>query len=88
MEEAEAGLPVVVEAAFTRYPAFRPAPDDADVERAGRAIAAAKRPVIVAGGGVRLSSAAAEVVAYGLVGPKREEDEPLESEQGSWDQSG
>jgi acetolactate synthase I/II/III large subunit len=38
-------------------------PEDAAVERAARAIAAAKRPVIVAGGGVRLSSAAAEVVA-------------------------
>ncbi len=33
------------------------------VERAARAIDAAQRPVIVAGGGVRLSSAAAEVVA-------------------------
>jgi acetolactate synthase-1/2/3 large subunit len=63
LEAAEAALPVVVETAFTRYPAYRPAPDDADVERAARAIAAAKRPVIVAGGGVRLSSAAAEVVA-------------------------
>jgi len=62
-EAAEAALPIVVEEAFTRYPAFRPAPEPADVERAARAIAAARRPVIVAGGGVRLSSAAAEVVA-------------------------
>jgi acetolactate synthase I/II/III large subunit len=63
LEAAEVALPVVVEEAFTRYPSFRPAPEDAAVERAARAIAAAKRPVIVAGGGVRLSSAAAEVVA-------------------------
>jgi len=63
LEAAEAALPIVVEESFTRYPAFRPAPEDAAVEQAARAIAAAKRPVIVAGGGVRLSSAAAEVVA-------------------------
>jgi acetolactate synthase I/II/III large subunit len=63
LEAAEAALPIVIEEAFTRYPAFRPAPEDAAIERAARAIAAAKRPVIVAGGGVRLSSAAAEVVA-------------------------
>jgi acetolactate synthase-1/2/3 large subunit len=63
VEAAEAALPIVVEESFTRYPAFRPAPEDAAVERAARAIAAANRPVIVAGGGVRLSGAAAEVVA-------------------------
>jgi acetolactate synthase I/II/III large subunit len=63
LEAAEAALPIVIEEAFTRYPAFRPAPEDAAIAQAARAIAAAKRPVIVAGGGVRLSSAAAEVVA-------------------------
>jgi acetolactate synthase-1/2/3 large subunit len=63
LEAAEAVLPVVVEEAFTRYPAFRPEPEDASVAQAAHAIAAARRPVIVAGGGVRLSSAAAEVVA-------------------------
>ena len=63
LELAQLPQPVMIEEAFTRYPAFRPAPDDADVERAAQAIAAAKRPVIVAGGGVRLSSAAPEVVA-------------------------
>jgi len=62
LESAEAALPIVVEESFTRYPAFRPEPEDAAVERAARAIADAERPVIVAGGGVRLSSAAAEVV--------------------------
>jgi acetolactate synthase-1/2/3 large subunit len=63
LEVAQLAQPVVVEEAHTRYPAFRPAPDDADIQRAARAIAAARRPVIVAGGGVRLSSAAPEVVA-------------------------
>jgi acetolactate synthase I/II/III large subunit len=62
LEAAEEVLDVVVEEAFTRYPAFRPVPEDAAVERAAGAIGAARRPVIVAGGGVRLSSAAAEVV--------------------------
>lgn len=62
LEAAEEALPVVIERAFTRYPAFRPEPEDAAIEQAARAIAAAKRPVIVAGGGVRISSAAAEVV--------------------------
>jgi acetolactate synthase-1/2/3 large subunit len=62
LEAAEERLPVVIEESFTRYPAFRPEPEDAAVERAASAIAAAKRPVIVAGGGVRISSAAAEVV--------------------------
>jgi acetolactate synthase-1/2/3 large subunit len=63
LEAAEGSFPVVVEEPFTRYPAFRPAPDDRAVEQAARVIAAAVRPVIIAGGGVRISSAAAEVVA-------------------------
>lgn len=63
LESAEADLPVVVEEAHTRYPAYRPQPSDDDIERAARAVEGARRPVIVAGGGVRLSGAAAEVVA-------------------------
>jgi acetolactate synthase-1/2/3 large subunit len=63
LEAAQAVLPVVVEQAFTHCPAFRPEPDEASIRQAAGAIAAAQRPVIVAGGGVRLSSAAAEVVA-------------------------
>jgi acetolactate synthase-1/2/3 large subunit len=63
LEAAEGMWPVVVEEPFTRYPAFRPEPEDVAVERAARAITAAQRPVIVAGGGVRLACAAAEVVA-------------------------
>jgi acetolactate synthase-1/2/3 large subunit len=63
LELAEFAAPVAAEETFAGYPPFRPAPDDASVERAAGAIAAAQRPVIVAGGGVRLSSAAAEVLA-------------------------
>lgn len=63
LEAAEGVGPVVVEEAFSHYPPFRPEPADEEVERAAQAILAAQRPVIVAGGGVRLSGAAAEVVA-------------------------
>jgi acetolactate synthase I/II/III large subunit len=63
LEVADITAPVVVEEPFTHYPPFRPAPDAASIERAAQAIMAAQRPVIVAGGGVRLSGAAAEVVA-------------------------
>lgn len=63
VEAAEVSFPVVIEESFNHYPPFRPQPDEAAVERAAEAIAAARRPVIVAGGGVRLSQAAAEVVA-------------------------
>jgi len=63
LEAAEGGFAVRVEEPFTRYPAYRPEPDLADVQRAAQTILAAQRPVIVAGGGVRLSSAQAEVVA-------------------------
>src|SRR5690349_5335333 len=62
LELAEFDRPVVEEA-FGHYPPFRPAPEGAAVERAARAIAAARRPVIVAGGGVRLAGAAAQVAA-------------------------
>ncbi|HEX5690180.1 MAG TPA: thiamine pyrophosphate-binding protein, partial [Roseiflexaceae bacterium] len=53
----------VIEETFARYPAFRPAPEDSAIERAARALEAARRPVIVAGGGARMSSATPEVVA-------------------------
>jgi acetolactate synthase-1/2/3 large subunit len=44
-------------------PPFRPRPDDASVEAALAYLLDAARPVIVAGGGVRSSNAAAELVA-------------------------
>lgn len=63
LEDASGNFPVRVEEKFTRYPAYRPEPDPAEIQRAAQTITAAQRPVIVAGGGVRLSSAQAEVVA-------------------------
>jgi acetolactate synthase-1/2/3 large subunit len=63
LEATEAEFPVIIEQEFTRYPPHRPAPPADEIERAAQAITAAKRPIIVAGGGVRLSQAAAEVVA-------------------------
>lgn len=62
--EAAAGFPPAqAEERYGRFPAFRPEPQPADVAAALAAIEAAQRPIIVAGGGVRISGAAAEVVA-------------------------
>lgn len=63
LESAESQFVVQVEETFARYPAFRPESAQAEIELAARALMAAQRPVIVAGGGVRLASAQAEVVA-------------------------
>jgi acetolactate synthase-1/2/3 large subunit len=59
----EAELEPLVEEQFARVPPFRPAPDEASVRAAVDALQKAERPVIVAGGGVRASGAAAELVA-------------------------
>src|SRR6266513_5352585 len=59
----EAELEPLVEEQFARVPPFRPAPDDASVRAAVEALQGAERPVIVAGGGVRASGAAAELIA-------------------------
>ncbi len=63
VEQQEADLELLVEENFTRAPAYRPEPAPASVTRALEVIAAAERPVIVAGGGVRTSRANAELVA-------------------------
>lgn len=51
----------LAEEAFTVVPPFRPVADDASVRRALDLLAAAERPVIVAGGGVQCSGAGAEL---------------------------
>src|SRR5207244_6783966 len=53
---------VVVEAPFTHVPPFRSEPEMAMVQDALRVPAAARRPVIVAGGGVASSQAQQEVL--------------------------
>jgi acetolactate synthase-1/2/3 large subunit len=63
MDVEEADMEPRVELAFAQVPPFRPEPDDASVQKAVEVLQAAERPVIVAGGGVRWSQAAAAVVA-------------------------
>ena len=60
--EAEADLDVIVEEIFTRVPAFRPEPEAEVVREAARVLSEARRPVIVAGGGVTASRGQREVV--------------------------
>ena len=61
LEEAE--MEPLTEERFARVPPFRPAPDSASVLAALKLLQDAERPVLVAGGGVRCSGAAAELVA-------------------------
>jgi acetolactate synthase-1/2/3 large subunit len=61
LEEAE--IEPLTEERFARVPPFRPAPDSASVLAALKLLQNADRPVIVAGGGVRCSDAAVELVA-------------------------
>jgi acetolactate synthase-1/2/3 large subunit len=61
LEEAE--METLVEAQFARVPPFRPEPEAAHVKAALDLLQKAERPVIVAGGGVRASGAARELIA-------------------------
>ncbi len=63
IDAEEAEMEPLVEPRFARVPPFRPAPDQASVVVAVEQLQEAERPVIVAGGGVRASCAAAELVA-------------------------
>ena len=60
-EEAE--MEPLVEPQFARVPPFRPQPEEASLRAALNILQDAARPVIIAGGGVRASGAAAELVA-------------------------
>jgi acetolactate synthase-1/2/3 large subunit len=60
--QTEGDLELVVEASFTRRPAFRPEASPDTVLRAAQRLSMAQRPVIVAGGGVTSSQAEQEVV--------------------------
>jgi acetolactate synthase-1/2/3 large subunit len=63
LDAQEADMEPLVEPQFARVPAFRPEPDDASVRAALKILQDAERPVIIAGGGVRSSGAAQELVA-------------------------
>src|SRR3970282_1805775 len=60
--EGEADLQPLVEAQFSRVPAFRPGPETQRVRDAVALLTRAQKPVIVAGGGVVASLAQAELV--------------------------
>jgi acetolactate synthase-1/2/3 large subunit len=62
IESDEAELELLAEEKFTQVPAFRPMPEAARVAEAAQALKKAKRPVIVACGGARLSGAGPEVL--------------------------
>ena len=49
---------------FKHFPAWRPAPAGADIERAVALLAGAKRPLVLAGGGVIMSEAWQELAAF------------------------
>ena len=60
----EGTFDLTVDDAHTRFPAFRPAPDPAAIERAIVAIKVSKRPVIVADRGVIVSGASAALARF------------------------
>src|SRR5690606_5733554 len=62
MLDQERDFDVVTEERFARFPAFRPEPEASDIDRAADLLARARKPIIVAGGGVVSSGAGAEVV--------------------------
>jgi acetolactate synthase-1/2/3 large subunit len=61
VERGEAGDDVLVEERFIQAPAFRPCAEEDAVREAARILTEAKRPIIVAGGGVRRSGAENEL---------------------------
>jgi acetolactate synthase I/II/III large subunit len=63
IDAEEADMEPLCEPQFSRVPAFRPEPDKQSVRAALQILQDAARPVLVAGGGVRASGAAAELVA-------------------------
>jgi acetolactate synthase I/II/III large subunit len=63
IDQEEADMEPLVEPQFARVPAFRPHPEKESVKALLDVLQQAERPVIVAGGGVRASGAAAELVA-------------------------
>ncbi|MDA0999878.1 MAG: thiamine pyrophosphate-binding protein [bacterium] len=63
LDTGEADMEIVIEKEFAQLPPFRPAPEAGCVQAVARLLEAAKKPIIVSGGGVRASGAAKELVA-------------------------
>lgn len=63
VDQEELDFDGIVESQFARVPPFRPEPDVDSVRAAVKILQEAQKPVIVAGGGVRASGAARELVA-------------------------
>jgi len=63
IDQDEADMEALCELRYAQVPPFRPEPDAASVRGALTLLQEARKPVIVAGGGVRASSAAHELVA-------------------------
>ncbi|MFP6871726.1 MAG: thiamine pyrophosphate-binding protein [Nitrospinota bacterium] len=63
IDQKEADMEVIVEEDFAQLPPFRTEPEMERVRAAARFLGEAKKPVIVAGGGVRASGAGPELVA-------------------------
>ncbi len=63
IDAEEADMEPLIEPQFARVPPFRPEPDETSLRAALAILQDAARPVIVAGGGVRASGAASELVA-------------------------
>jgi acetolactate synthase I/II/III large subunit len=63
LDAEEAEMEALVEERFARVPPFRPEADENDLKALLQHLQSAERPVIVAGGGVRASGAARELVA-------------------------
>jgi acetolactate synthase I/II/III large subunit len=63
IDAEEAEMEPLCEPQFARVPPFRPRPDETSVSGALAHLQSSPRPVIVAGGGVRASAAASELVA-------------------------
>ena len=61
--EAEADFEVVVESAFSQIPPFRPTAEPELITEALSLLSQAKKPIIMAGGGVTTSDASAELIA-------------------------
>src|SRR5487761_1797495 len=61
LDAERARMAPLVDPQFARTPPFRPRPDDAVLVQAIELLRRAKRPVLVAGGGVRASGAAASL---------------------------